>query len=345
MTPLFVVGCDRSGTSLLTALLESGFNLAAPFETHFIPYFSRLLFLWGDLNRRGNRQRLLTDIHDFLEIWTRRANPVRSLDVVHPITLLATREASGAILDSSRSFGELTRHLFEAYARRHDKAGWVDNSSFFEVEPLADWDRHLPGMKVIHIIRDGRDVALSWLKTWFGPVDLADAARRWRDHVAEKRAWGAAHPDRYLELRYEDLLAAPEAVMARLSVFLERPLSDTAIRPQESASARVLARDGDHPLLGRALDPANREKWKRAMSEAEQRLFEWVAAGQLAACGYEVRFSGDAERWHPVLAARVIRSRLRRLFSRRCHLDRAKALLPLAIRLGRVAGLPLTRFL
>ncbi|MBF0429322.1 MAG: asparagine synthase (glutamine-hydrolyzing), partial [Magnetococcales bacterium] len=68
MLPIFVVGCDRSGTTLLTTLIESRLGLITPLETHFIPYFAKTLFLWGNLEQRCNRERLLTAIYHFLEI-------------------------------------------------------------------------------------------------------------------------------------------------------------------------------------------------------------------------------------------------------------------------------------
>ncbi|MBF0296123.1 MAG: sulfotransferase, partial [Magnetococcales bacterium] len=96
--PVFVVGCDRSGTTLLTALLESRLGLAAPLETHFIPYFARTLFLWGDLGRRRNRERLLTAIGHFLEILLVSSTPQLDPTEARSGTLLAVLPQAEAIL-------------------------------------------------------------------------------------------------------------------------------------------------------------------------------------------------------------------------------------------------------
>ncbi|MBF0127490.1 MAG: sulfotransferase, partial [Magnetococcales bacterium] len=217
MPPLFVVGCDRSGTTLLTALLESRLDLVAPLETHFIPYFAKTLFLWGNLQNRHNRKRLLTEIYHFLEILLVKNYPQKERASIRHATLLATLSHFDTILESASSFGELIRGLFAHFAAYHNKRGWVDNSSFYESISLETWQEHLPDMKVIHIVRDGRDVVLSWLRSWWGPATLGEAASLWQTHVTDKRAWGARHPDQYLEVRYEHLLDDPETVLRQIA--------------------------------------------------------------------------------------------------------------------------------
>jgi hypothetical protein len=67
----------------------------------------------------------------------------------------------------------------------------------------------LPTARIIHIHRDGRDVALSWMATGFGPANAYTAATAWKSLVAAGRRDGSAHSDSYLDVRYETLLSEP----------------------------------------------------------------------------------------------------------------------------------------
>ena len=51
-TPVFIVGCPRSGTYLLLKLISVNLDFASPIETHFIPYFRRYCFLYGNLEKK-----------------------------------------------------------------------------------------------------------------------------------------------------------------------------------------------------------------------------------------------------------------------------------------------------
>ncbi|MBF0180671.1 MAG: sulfotransferase [Magnetococcales bacterium] len=287
-TPVFVVGCDRSGTTLLTALIESRLGLAAPLETHFIPYFARTLFLWGDLGRRRNRERLLTAIGHFLEILLVSSTPQLDPEEARSGTLLAVLPQAEAMLDACDDFGGMIRQFFAQYALLHRKSGWVDNSSFYEPISLEVWQRHLPELQVIHIVRDGRDVALSWLRSWWGPATLGEAMRLWSRHVLDKREWGAAHPDSYLEVCYESLLGDPEGELERIAAFLGRRIEGAPTDLTASTTARILSTGGTHDLLRGPIVATNRDKWRAIMSTEEQAYCEFIASATLESSGYPI---------------------------------------------------------
>ncbi|MBF0212323.1 MAG: sulfotransferase [Magnetococcales bacterium] len=340
MVPLFVVGCDRSGTTLLTSLIESGLGLAAPLETHFIPYFARTLFLWGNLKRPQARERLLMAILAFMEMLVARTYPGKGPEVVHPVTLLAVREEARTLAAGAEGFGGLIRGLFARYATLRGQRGWVDNSSFYESLSLELWQRHLPDLKVIHIVRDGRDVALSWLNAWWGPATLGEAAWLWSRHVRDKRAWGAIHPEAYLEIRYETLLTQPEETLKTITTFLGWPFEPgRTIDLSASPAARVLSTGGTHDLLSGPVRAENREKWRRAMTPEDQRFFEFVAGETLKSSGYpsEQQAFGLGESLR--LWFRLLFSLLRRFVTPIYYAKKAKTWLPLVLKLVGPAGM------
>ena len=81
----------------------------------------------------------------------------------------------------------------------------------------------LPEAHFIHILRDGRDVCLSLRHMWFSPGwEVEIQARHWCDFVSAARNHGAARR-RYLEIKYEELIAQPEAVLRRICAFVQLP--------------------------------------------------------------------------------------------------------------------------
>jgi hypothetical protein len=290
--PLMIVGCPRSGTFLLCVFLEAHFGIVTPTETHFIPYFQRYLFLWGDLAKKENRARLLQAIYEFLTIWIPRNMSGRDPLEARRYSLLITRPESAAIVDNSSSYPELLQALFTTYARLQGKEYAADKSAFFSVVPLATLQKSLPEMRVVHIVRDGRDVCLSWLKTWFPPHNLCQAASLWAKHVADKRAWGREHQDRYLEIRYEDLVVDAEMVRERLSKFLGLKPEPEPMPLEQIPLARMLVTGSTHQQLGKRLNSDNIGKSSTQFSAADLRRLNAVAGGVLKQSGYD--FGADS---------------------------------------------------
>jgi putative flippase GtrA len=191
------------------------------------------------------------------------------------------------IADAARNYAELVRGLFAAYARSQGAEMAGDKSAFFNHMPLERMDAAVSGQaRFIHVIRDGRDVCLSWLKIKVGPRTLAQATRAWARHVAGKRAWGALHPDHYHELRYEDLLTEPEKTLRTVCGFAGIPYSDALLGFHAAPYARDIANSTTHGRLSQPLDPGNRGKWRAGMTAEEVAAFEAIAGSVLADCGY-----------------------------------------------------------
>jgi hypothetical protein len=265
-----VIGCPRSGTTLLRNLLRSHPAHAIPPESHFVPAFHRA---WGDPPHDRAARRLAARI--LALHWVRRWE----LD-------LTPRD-----FDGCRTYGELVGRLYRAVAARDGAARWGDKTPAYARE-IPALDRIFPDAQFVHIVRDGRDVALSLQRTGFLPRTAFTAARFWKAHVAAARRDGPPlGPSRYLEIGYEDLLRDTEATMRRVCAFLD-----------ERFDARVLA---PSPLDWRRFPPTfgprrprhvsetelvrdNVGKWRRAMAPRDVAVFEAVAGDLLAELGYEI---------------------------------------------------------
>jgi hypothetical protein len=204
------------------------------------------------------------------------------------------------------------RTFYRMYAARFGKRRFGDKTPMYgrHLKPIEEL---LPEARFIHLIRDGRDVAVSLREQWFSPGrDIEVQARYWRDHVLETRAQGAACRH-YLEVRLEELVDNAEAVLRRICDFCELPFHPAMLNHHDRAATRLaehaarVRTDGsvvvshENRLRQQAAsqkppDPARIGIWQERLSQAECRQFEAIAGDLLAELGYVVCFRrGDAE--------------------------------------------------
>jgi len=276
---IFIVGVARSGTTLLRLMLDAHPELAIPPETHFIP-------------------KVITAVdedRDPLEEMTEhRRWPDFGLDAD------ALRERLGA--HRSLNAGDALRDFYGLYAARHHKSRWGDKSTNY-IRKMKPISRVLPEARFIHLIRDGRDVALSQVAVHFGPTTIEGAAEKWRAEITKARRQGPRLPH-YLEIRYEELVADPEPVLRAVCEATDLPWDDAMLQYQDRAGDRIaeIVRDfdraeGDTVAADvRAAHQANvamplqsdrAARWRTEMAAADVAGFERVAGSVLDQLGYE----------------------------------------------------------
>ena len=264
----FVVGCERSGTTLLRAMLDSHPQLAVPPESYFLTSLIK--------------DEEPFEVDKFLSaVGEHRRFPNWSLPIEDVRTEI---EKSGA-----NDLAEAVRALYRAYANSRGKERWGDKTPGYvkHLRPLANL---LPEAHFIHIIRDGRDVTLSWLETPFGPTSVVEAAERWRKEVRAGRRAGNQHlSDRYIEVRYERLVANPEKVLGKVCKFLDLPFDPAMLAYPQKADEIIdsTMRPTSHQRLKQAPTSGVRD-WHRDMKPDDVQAFQEIAGDFLAKLGYEL---------------------------------------------------------
>jgi Sulfotransferase family len=195
------------------------------------------------------------------------------------------------------------RCFYRMYAERHGKLRWGEKTPLHGLH-MAAIGALLPEARFIHVIRDGRDVALSLRGQWFSPGDdMTTLAAYWRDAVVATRTQSRACTH-YLEVRYEDLVRETRATLERIAPFIELEFDPCMLRYFENVPARLAEygarrhRDG-RIVVTRAqrlrqkaltLTPPDATRvfgWRNAMTAEERGSFERVAGDLLGELGYQ----------------------------------------------------------
>jgi hypothetical protein len=275
--PIFIVGSPRSGTTMLQYRLRNHPRISLPTgESHFIVSLYRHQEKYGDLSRLENIRQVLQAMHaqnrSFLETD------------LHGLKFDIDALASDLHAEGRHTMPAIVSGLFEKNARGEGKARWGDKTPYYvmHLPKLLEW---FPDAQFIHLIRDGRDVALSLFGRQhdFHVYNTYFAAEYWESYVEKGHALGSAlPPDQYLELRYEDLLAQPEATMRKLCAFLGEAYSAELFE--------VASVDGPSktPLVHKPLQADNAGKWRSKMSTSQILAFEGVAGKTLREFGYDL---------------------------------------------------------
>ena len=267
--PLIVLGVSRSGTTLLRVILDRSPGLAIPDESFFVPLLAR---------RHGKTIDAESFLEDLARIPTIRDWGVAVADV-------APRIRSGM------PTGDAVAAIFETYAAAAGKPRWGDKTPMY-MRHLPLLARLFPDAQYVHLIRDGRDAALSFLqmpegtftRTWAHPTTPAQFACLWRKEVADARALGRRlGAGRYHEVRYEELVASPEDVVRGICAFASIPFEPAML--DYTGAVDVSAK----PHQQRLLTPPTSgvRSWREDMEAADVEAFEAVAGDLLAELGYE----------------------------------------------------------
>ena len=206
---VFVTGAPRSGTTLLRFMLDSHPELAIPPETAgVVPAVADLVDAGSPVvTNPADFVRFLTQFPEEAPAWSDFSmSEADLLDRCNTIDRFSSA-------DGLRAF-------YALYAERQGKRRWGDKTPLFGSR-IADIQALLPESRFVHIIRDGRDVACSWHRQWFRPSDdVLDGVSRWHAEIVATRA-AAQRVSHYLEVRFEELVGDPEAVLRRICFMLE----------------------------------------------------------------------------------------------------------------------------
>ncbi|MDQ3914353.1 MAG: sulfotransferase [Actinomycetota bacterium] len=185
-------------------------------------------------------------------------------------------------------YADAIEAAYRAYARVNGKKRWGDKTPRY-VESIPLLARLWPASRFVHLVRDGRNVALSYADVPFGPKTVAKAAQLWATRVRRGIETGRALGSRYIEIRYEDLVEDAEGEAKDLCEFLALDFDSGMLDYTERARGAVLPRAQKYNPHVAERPISKVRSWEQSMPEAHVEVFEAVAGDVLSELGYERR--------------------------------------------------------
>ncbi len=274
--PFFVVGADRSGTTLLRLMLNAHPRLRIPRETHF-----------------------LTDLMDALP----PDRPLRAEEVEQAYTIISTHEwwpQWGADTETLRktllalaqpSLAEVIDAVYRRVNNPDGKPRWGDKTPIY-IRDIRRLHAVFPAAKFVHVIRDGRDVCVSLRQVaWWGR-NILKRAYYWSTSVRRGRDAGAAlGPDRYLEITYEALVLDAEGTLRRVCAFLDEAYDPCMAEYYRGAADEIApGEQAIHAKTLRPPQPADVGRWPAELNGVDVAAFELVAGETMDLVGYARKY-------------------------------------------------------
>lgn len=279
----FVVGVNRSGTTLLRMMLDAHPDLTIPPETHFVP---ELIETAED--GATDAEHLLATItsqREWGDFGLTEEELLTRFEALDPLT------AGGAL-----------REFYGAYAERVGKPRWGEKTPIY-VKSMRAIQSALPEARFVHVIRDGRDVALSIRDRATKEHTFEAIAERWVRRITRARAQ-AKRLDHYKEIRYEALILDTEPTLREVCDHFALPWSDDVLDYHQRSAERLEEMKRELPDSGKrthlsverrmmthartteAPDPRRVSRWRESMDPGDRKIFEAIAGDLLNELGY-----------------------------------------------------------
>jgi len=188
---------------------------------------------YGNLDDDNNFYDLVSDICEYISL-----NPVAWIDpVLDPDMILARSEG--------RTLFHVFKSVYESNAFRHNAKFWFCKSmqNVHFIEKFKEKDFH---PFYIHLVRDGRDVALSFKKAIVGEKHIFHLARKWKaDQDCSWKYIEEFGNERVIQIRYEDLLTTPEKEIGKICKLIGLEYSDRIFDYYHSRESQLTAASGE----------------------------------------------------------------------------------------------------
>jgi hypothetical protein len=276
VAPVFVIGVHRSGTTLLRYMLSSHSRIYIPPESDFISYFF-LRNPTGQLSEQRIAQMLRTIFGRYRFVGEWQGDPPDTREFLRHMS----ERTPASFLDT----------LYSEYARQNGAERWGDKTPIYA--SYVDLIHHIfPQAQFIHIIRDGRDAALSMLDKYEEDefhVDIFFAARNWVRRIRKAQASASRlPPGLYYEMRYENLVHSPEKELRAVCDFLRESFEPGMLVHHRLATEHIPTDSHFFDSVRKPTTAQRIGRWRTHLSLPDQRLVQRVAGGLLAELDYEL---------------------------------------------------------
>jgi hypothetical protein len=266
-SPFFIVGCPRSGNTLVSRILDGHSRIAVYHESHYYHFFGPDLHRYGDLRRMPNLKRFIDDVRAVIRAQKKMAVPEE-------------REILDALI--APTFEGVLATVLRLYARQQGKSRSGDKTPGHHAY-LSEILNNLPESSVIFVVRDPRDTVLA-IREHFG-ISLKGATWLWNSAFINYRRFS----HRVHRVRYEDLVQKPMETTEALCAYLGERYEPDMLRFFEKIPAWLSSMRYKRGLL----EPIGSRYVGtfRQMPRRDIETIEAACAAGMEAVGYEFSFT------------------------------------------------------
>ena len=272
--PFFIIGSGRSGNTLLRSILSGNSDISIPPESYRIPFAIKKFHILNNRDWEDIVSQVLKEFEDCKEFYT------------WEIDITDVQKRLENIADSKRTLSNIFDELFCTYTEKHSPGSkiWGDKTPMNTL--YLDWiGTVFPRSKFIHIIRDGRDVASSYLKMERYDTIL-EAANRWINSIESAQSFGSKIKENYIEIRYEELVTKPEEVIKDTCDFLDIDYDSKMLDHTKQVKKLGDTDKEHHSNLSKPISSDSVGKWRNNLSESDQESITKLLHKHLQRLGY-----------------------------------------------------------
>lgn len=286
--PIFIVGCQRSGTSFLYRVFDEVLDIGFGRDNTLFLKIDNTLSN-KDFNIPENLSQLLSYFDSSL-VFKKRFPGIQ-----------LNKQEFKSLLTDDLSYANIIRSIYGYWSLSQGKSGWGGKTPDYTAYQQELFEL-FPDIKIIHIVRDGRDVASSLNKLSWGPNDPIVAANYWMKRVQTGSEGNKLLPtENYIEIKYEDFLEKPIPEFKKLIEFVD------------VADRKEVLETFENTIIPK-IKSGNCYKWKRSFTDYEKAVYEAVAGDVLKHYNYEV--SGAGKKYKRFIRGILIFHNLKNLISK-----------------------------
>jgi len=271
------IGTQRSGSNLLRIMLNQLPEIAAPHPPHILNTFRQILPIYGDLNQYASFGSFVDDVCKWIEL--------------NPVTWQTSKFDRDEIRDRCKenTLIELFHEVYSYYAELQNSE-YTCCKSMSNVHHYRELENAGLNPHYIFLHRDGRDVACSFKKAIVGEKHVYHIARQWKaDQEKSLEVEQKIPSDRFINVKYRDLITAPESILKKLCSFLNVTYNQIMLDYFRAEESKKTARSGAMwQNLSQPIMAGNYNKYPKELSPKEIKIFEIVAGDTLEKLGYTV---------------------------------------------------------
>lgn len=276
MTPVFMIGTQRSGSNLLRLMMNQLKDVASPHPPHILERMLPLMERYGDLKSDDKFKILVDDVCRLIEL-----NPVEWSGISFDRDVVMSKA-------KERSLMSVYEVVYDLYAESQGAKTWCCKS-LANIKYIEEIEEHFDHPKYIYLYRDGRDVALSFQKAVVGEKHIYNIAKDWAETQAKALSMRDSIDEKYFYcISYERLTQQPEETAMSLCSFLNVDYVPAMLDFHKTNEAMNAASSSN--LWGNVTSPIiqnNSKKYRLEMSTDDISIFESAAGHILDQLGYE----------------------------------------------------------